>query len=101
MTDAEINLAIAKIEYPDETITQDRRNWGTCALIRSKEIALDYADSWSDIGPIIERENIGIYPDGMSPVWLAFYEYIEVTDVSPTKAAALCYLKMKGLSDDS
>ncbi len=95
MTEAEINLAIAKIEYPDCEFEQGSRT----ALCRysSGEIAFqrDYCNNWSDIGPIIEREKIDLTAteDG----WEAngyFYEK-RTSAETPTKAAALCYLKMK------
>ena len=97
MTDAEINLAIAKIEYPDGSYPQfDTPVSG---------LAVDYCDSWSDIGPIIEREEIQISSARCEKrskvVWVAQdYWAIQTntaTAETPTRAAALCYLKMKGV----
>jgi len=98
MSNAEINLAIVKIEYPD-------RDW---LLRKDGSIAhgYDYCNMWSDIGPIIERERIelnyyeyGSHPSGGE--WLAVryssIKYYEAKCDSPIKAAALCYLKMKGV----
>ena len=87
MTDAEINLAIAKIENPQAV------REGTTHVFN-----VDYVNNWSDIGPIIEREKIDLnYSEGG---WLAMCFYVinfyRACDVSPTKAAALCYLKMNG-----
>ena len=85
MTDAEINLAIAKIEYPD-------RDW---LLHKNGNIAhgYDYCKYWSDIGPIIERERIDVITMGLHK-WVAMRE-VKAEAETPTKAAALCYLKMK------
>ena len=87
MTDAEINLAIAKIEYPD-------RDW---LLHKNGNIAhgYDYCKYWSDIGPIIEREKIDLEPlvDGWSAGGYALEVYAHAE--TPTKAAALCYLKRR------
>lgn len=102
MTDAEINLAIAKLEHPDAEITQDNYNWGSCALIRSEELALNYVSDWADIGPIIEREKIDL--NSCSDYWAASDEWndgfceIYAEAETPTKAAALCYLNMSGVS---
>ena len=96
MTEAEINLAIARLEHPDAEITQDNYNWGSCALIRNEQQAFDYVGNWADIGPIIERERIGValvHGD----VYRAYSNEVFAIDRSPTKAAALCYLKIKGL----
>ena len=85
MTDAEINLAIAKIEYPD-------RDW---LLHKNGNIAhgYDYCKYWSDIGPIIERERIDVITMGLHK-WVAMRE-VKAEAETPTKAAALCYLKMR------
>jgi len=102
MTDAEINLAIAKIEYPDYKI----RAWegkATVTPVGHPSIrGIDYME-WHWIGPIIEREKIDIrYSLRQETDWSAVsyddhdsqvYEGVATT---PTKAAALCYLKMKG-----
>jgi hypothetical protein len=93
MTDQEINVAVAKLEYPDKEVKPYKDGIG--AAIEYHRL-LKYTECWWQMGQIIEREAIGVYPDSMSPVWVAFYKDIEVTAVSPTKAAALCYLMMKG-----
>jgi hypothetical protein len=93
MTDAEINLAIAKIEWGDDFLDDD--------YLASLYECVDYVYNWSDIGPIIEREELDItcwgankWSANNSDSKLAFYkEYAE----TPTKAACLCYLKMKGV----
>ena len=90
MTNAEINLAIARIEYPDGSYPQfDTPVSG---------LAVDYCDSWSDIGPIIERELIHLYPQIKDWIAECYGESdVEAYADTPTKAAALCYLKMKGV----
>lgn len=106
MTDAEINLAISKIEYPYAVITHDRYNGGSGALIRDNDISLNYADdwsdlnyvnSWADIGPIIEREKITVGFNDTELLYFAHDGYGNngAFEITPTKAAALCYLKMK------
>jgi hypothetical protein len=89
MTDAEINLAIAKIEWGDDFLDDD--------YLASLYECVDYVYNWSDMGPIIERENMFIAPiyDGWEASSIECD--VPVTAESPTKAAALCYLKMKGV----
>jgi hypothetical protein len=93
MTDSEINLAIAKIEYPDSYVTKGQEN---CAELSGPKLfdQLDYCNNWSDIGPIIDRENMFIAPiyDGWQASSIECD--VPVTAETPTKAAALCYLKM-------
>jgi hypothetical protein len=96
MTDAEINLAIAKIEYPDSYVTKGHES---CAELAGPKLfdQLDYCNDWADIGPIIERENMFIAPiyDGWTASSIDNDALVEAE--TPTKAAALCYLKMKGV----
>ena len=91
MTDSEINLAIAKLEYPD-------RDW---LFLKDGSIAhgYDYCNMWSDIGPIIERERIELTI--FRSEWCAggYNLYFTTTAETPTKAAALCYLKIIGFYD--
>ena len=109
MKDAEINVAIAKIEYPDHGVTgapfsDNRKN---CAVINCL-VLKDYINNWSDIGEIIEREKIAVSYSAKYKCWYAqdlYYEDLPDLDntcsgayaETPTKAAALCYLKMKGV----
>jgi len=80
MTDSEINTLIADIE-------------GRCSTP-------DYCNDWADIGPIIEREKITVdFWDYKQ--WIAHNNgdtpFVKTRAETPTKAAALCYLKMKGV----
>jgi len=92
MTDAEINLAIAKIEHPD--VIRPDTNY---------VFNVDYCNNWNDIGTIIEREGIGLKRDKNH--WEAYRYAVDPSSFwvhyahaeTPTKAAALCYLKMKGV----
>jgi hypothetical protein len=96
MTNAEINLAIAKIEFAGKELYQ-------CAdhvdvrLGAGDYTCVDYVNDWADIGPIIEREKISISP--WRNHWKAVCpnENHHIFSETPTKAAALCYLKMKGV----
>ena len=78
MTDSEINILIADIE-------------GRCSTP-------DYCNNWEDIGPIIEREKITVdFWDYKQ--WIAHNNgdtpFVKTRAETPTKAAALCYLKMR------
>jgi len=85
MDDHEINLTIAKLEYPE---TRNLKLWVQQNLV-------SFTDGWYDIGHIIEREKIGIRP--VPNGWEAFYDDSVVIADTPTKAAALCYLRIKGV----
>jgi len=92
MTDSEINLAIAKIEYPNlEWFGADHLavTWNNGCRTEC-----DYLQ-WADIGPIIERERIELVTFGWD-AWLATRNE-KARAETPTKAAALCYLKIKGV----
>jgi len=99
MTDAEINLAIARLEYPDYKI----RAWegkATVTPVGHPSIrGIDYME-WHWIGPIIEREEIHLRHVVNSWEATTYADdavmYFEGEAETPTKAAALCYLKMKG-----
>ena len=85
MDDHEINLAIAKLEYPE---TRNLKLW-------VEQNMVSFTEGWYDIGPSIEREKIGIRP--ISNGWEAFHGSSVVIADTPTRAAALCYLKLKGV----
>ena len=80
MTDSEINTLIADIE-------------GRCSTP-------DYCNDWADIGPIIEREKITVdFWDYKQ--WIAHNNgdtpFVKTRAETPIKAAAMCYLRMKGV----
>lgn len=101
MEDSAINLAIAKLEFPHQEgmhIASD----GVTVYVPSEQGGKNYCQWWEDIGEIIEREGIGLKRD--TNYWEAyrhcddpssFWIYYAHSD-TPTKAAALCYLRMKG-----
>jgi len=99
MTDAEINLAIAKIEYPNRVIDQ-HQDVGAIVIIGTGFKTKDYVNNWADIGEIIEREKIALSYDG--DVWFAYGlggrgREVGACEKTPTKAAALCFLKIRGV----
>ena len=94
MKDAEINLAIAKIEYPNDSWRMTHGD-GVARVAGQDLIVKDYCNNWTDIGPIIERENMCLecYNDGA--IAYRIDGAFETRSETPTKAAALCYLKMR------
>ena len=98
MTDAQINLAIAKIEYPDKEVGS-LDNGSAFVVYHPRSGVKNYIKYWGDIGPIIEREKIDL--KALSDGWYAGgYDLgFSARADTPTKAAALCYLKMKGIDD--
>jgi len=92
MDDHEINLAIAKLEYPE---TRNLKLW-------VEQNMVSYTEGWLDIGPIIEREKINISYQDKKLGWCAYFNIFDEHEAyadTPTKAAALCYLKMKGIGN--
>jgi hypothetical protein len=99
MNDAEINLTIAKIEHPNESWRTTHED-GVSRIAGQELIAKDYVNNWADIGPIIEREGIDLAYDGT--VWSTYGLDKATLGVcakaeTPTKAAALAFLKIKGV----
>jgi len=98
MTDAEINLAIARIVYPKCSLRALRNQRIEVTFPASGNIRkVDYCGNWSDIGHIIEREKIDL--KALSDGWSAGgYDLgFSARADTPTKAVALCYLRMKGI----
>lgn len=110
MTDAEINLAIAKIEYKELVIDLVGDEVEILTDPNDEIKFVDYCKNWQDIGPIIEREKICVSPvidehihygPSFTGEWIAEYilgnnlETFKAYAETPTKAAALCYLKMR------
>jgi len=94
MEDRQINLAIARIEYP--------RSIALFPEWESSFRVIDYCNCWDCIGPIIEREGINLTVDKANNTWIAWLwsedgRNIEARAASTTKSAALCFLKMKGV----
>ena len=99
MTDAEINLAIAKIEYPRNDIELVHDNLARVYKLSGYIMDdFDYCTDWDQIGPIIERESINLFHDENEWSASGIRENGKDTGAeaeTPTKAAALCYLKMR------
>ena len=100
MSDAQINLAIAKIEYPDKEVGS-LDNGSAFIVYHPTSGVKNYIKYWGDIGPIIEREKIDLHYEPMvdGKDWHAAScgNIAEVWADTPTKAAALCYLRIKGV----
>ena len=95
MTDADINLAIAKIEYQELVIELVGDQVEILTDPNDEIKFVDYCNNWADIGPIIERENMCLecYNDGA--IAYRIDGAFETRSETPTKAAALCFLKMR------
>jgi len=99
MTDFEINKLVAeKLGIP----------WGEVNLTPSHSQLFRHdtypirqfnpCNSWSDMGPIIEREKIGIHVGKVAPnMWFALSrdEWFVENDKNPLRAAAIVYLMLK------
>jgi len=96
MTEAEINLAIAKIEYKELVIGLVGDEVEILTDPNDEIKFVDYCNNWQDIGPIIERENMCLECYNNEAIAYRIDGAFETRSETPTKAAALCYLKMKG-----
>lgn len=105
MTNAELNLAVAKVIYPghnvhvpykhrDDAHVYHKDGGFVCATV-------DYCQSWADTGPIIHEYGIGLrkqsnglwavtQPGGKCP------QYLE----SPLRGAAIVFLMMQEDKDE-
>lgn len=83
MQDKEINQAIAKIEYP---------NYKPSGMHFEM---FDYCTNWSAMGPIVERERMKIVP--LMSKWRVYKNGIYAQESRLCHAAAMCYLKAKGV----
>ena len=103
VNDHEINLSVAKLEYPEgfcQNLTSDFTG-KTTTVIRgvAGRNSADYCNNWADIGPIIERELIHLYPQIKDWIAECYGESdVEAYADTPTKAAALCFLALKGIN---
>jgi len=97
MTDVEINLAIARLEYPDDEAYENGDQCWVEFDFYNETIYPDYCKNWSDIGPVIEREKLTLGCNDTYRAYFAHDGYGNFTAFAetPTKAAALWYLKMK------
>ena len=97
MTDAEINLAIAQIEFTGKELCPCEDHIDV-RLGNGDYTTVDYVND-SDIGQIIEREKITVGYNNAGSLYFAHDRYgnaIAYSD-TPNKAAALTFLKMKGV----
>jgi hypothetical protein len=94
MTDAEINLAIAKIEFVGKELSQCGDHVDV-RLGAGEYTCVDYVNNWYDIGTIIERERISVSAWGNQGKAVCPDENYHIFSETPMKAAALCFLKMR------
>ena len=100
MTNAELNLAIAKLVYPDRNWFND--NGMIIHASRGVIIRFDF-NNWNDLMPLvveheIQLETVAMYVGndcGWTACWTeSVYKEITVTDDNPQRALAECLLKV-------
>lgn len=107
MTNAELNLAIAKLVYPEcEDFWQKydeakvRVNWeDDMGFIHTGKIA-DYCNNWNDLMPLVVEHGISLVFDEVYENWRAVFEsdapnfYWVEAGQNPQRALAECLLKV-------
>lgn len=121
-TDFELNVLVAMHELPslselggDAIFTGDR---GEAVFVYpsktmfsfegdplDEQVTANFVGDWGQMGPIIEREGITLLPHMAEDDWKAsvfvsqediFKKYANVYNQSPLRAAAICFLMLKG-----
>lgn len=102
ITDAELNRAVAKIMHPGDQVITPYRHRDDAEIFHSKNglsTRVDYCNSWTDAGPVIEDHQISvdaIYEGG--PRWLSFAgddgQFRHVCP-NPLRAAMIVFLMMQ------
>lgn len=105
MSDFEINVAVAKAIGLDVQY-QSMRNDGRVLVVVKLDFGVeryyripDYCSDWSDAGPVMVENRIGIYPSegpDFMP-WMAspVGSGLLYTDKNPLRAAMIAFLMMK------
>ena len=109
MTNAELNLAIAKLIYPDDLVEYEEIafcNDGERAIVVTQGISKDYCNNWNDLMPLVVEHRIELNYDHNKGWWFVGYETNEMPCESeytenPQIALAECLLKvLKAKAED-
>lgn len=106
-TDFEINKAVVETlgfclisnnQAGSSSVVRYKTGSGTM----TKYLAVDYCNSWADIGPIIEDHKIDLMHLPKCKKWVAdsFCSVFSYMDPNPRRTAAVVFLKMQGASND-
>ena len=69
--------------------------------VEGEQTEVDYCNSWSNMGPIIVNNKIGVHPDAFKDGnWFAFdsYDMTMHESAEPLRAAAIVFLEMNGVN---
>ena len=98
MTNAELNLAIAKLVYPDrDWMTNNEDGVNTYWRMTMGDFAgsYNYCNNWNDLMPLVVEHRISLCDIGNGKSWDACaYEDIQVENENPQRALAECLLKV-------
>lgn len=109
MTNAELNIAIAKLIYPDDLVEYEEIafcNDGERAIVVTQGISKDYCNNWNDLMPLVVEHKIDLqcnirWNKDNTDMWEACHwdaqeadkEYI-TNNNNPKRALAECLLKV-------
>lgn len=92
ISDFEINKAVATLQGYDTDVTQHFGDAGL-STVKTTEGRVNYCNSWSDAGPIIEQCRITL--DSDFDVWFARDDNHCHTHANPLRAAMIVFLMMQ------
>ena len=99
MSDSELNLAVAKIIYPDDQCLIPYNHRADVQIFHRNNLytVKDFCNSWADAGPIVEKHRITITSliDGTAWDALSIMGEVEFRDENPLRAAMIVFLMMK------
>ena len=105
MTNAELNLAIAKLRYPNENPQMEIELYGNLSdavIVDISGLREDYCNNWNDLMPLIVELGVNyvLTAGNKKPFWIAThrrYGNVEAVDLSEQAlkvALAKCALKV-------
>ena len=102
LTDEQIDIKVAILElrkkYPDAKHIEADPDMGIVwvhTFGHTSYPIIHATSSWSDMGPIIEREGISLSAGSTGATWNAVHFYTEHRHPNPLRAAAIVYLMIK------
>lgn len=97
MSDSELNLAVAKIIYPDDQCLIPYNHRADVQIFHRNNLytVKDFCNSWADAGPIIEKTKINL-AWGYDEKWGARTVHTPIIKhENPLHAAMIVFLMMK------
>lgn len=103
MSDQEINMAIARMFFPDDIVIESRSRPPSACITCSPSRWVDYCNNPADAWPIIHYNRIGVIPAPCYGEWKAAHRAVGddgtphhfTQHTNPLRAAMIVFLKMQ------